>query len=789
MDQSIRSWHDACYAAFGALLEISPIEERYAEQLPHSVLVDLLGRFNVWAGNIGAGQEGRASLDYRLREAAYIKEAVVRTLRHLSEAIQQGNRVPYDENPSDSESSASSGADDLNRDGHDEPSVDPKAADERTELEQIQHSMTSFLSNLYQISIIVRKNPANYDRTVRSAKIDTSFYEYYDKRHVQEKFPRASEDLVRRLGTAISKRRKYFKYREQHRQKLSAPQVHSRIQEPLPSAQRLPVIENKSNSPIADFEKAPADEVGTPSLRQTTSVRESTTASTLIPQPSRTPLNLETIDQQSDAATQTTCETTLSSAPDRLRIPEPPKGSYDAHEFECPYCFTIYRHRTREQWKKRRDWKQHVLQDLQPYVCTFDSCPRANTLYERRGDWMRHEVQCHRREWSCNVDGHEIYTTRTEIKAHMKGQHNESFSVEQLDGIIDMLERPANSSLSSFCPLCYDVESQTLDLDRLERHLGHHLQVLATFALPSTGYDINAPNDSIATQNARNHDEEASQGASDYEEDSLMSEKSLRGNSNAQDEDLSGSPSLNQKEAIVQEIATFRMEAGSQQIPRNFGARSVQNWVNGNQSATVHSLRSCLKGVGAPTEITPFRDQFANANSQDMPMTEIFDSLTQYIEGFLEREMALSKASTQYQSLLRTCIRDFAIAMKDTISQDLGKSQHADLLNSLETLETHLSLPLPSEPPAEFTQDWGFLTPQPNNKVSVDAKDQGEVVYVDGFCKWLAPVDQSSFAMATLKWIHPGTCLWLERNDEYRRFVAGDLTVLLVQGLRKRKHM
>lgn len=90
MERSIRDWHDTCYEAFAALLSVSSPDTRYSEQLPHDTLVDFIGRFNVWAGNIGAGQQGRASLDYRLREAAYIKEAVIQTLRYLTEAVQEG---------------------------------------------------------------------------------------------------------------------------------------------------------------------------------------------------------------------------------------------------------------------------------------------------------------------------------------------------------------------------------------------------------------------------------------------------------------------------------------------------------------------------------------------------------------------------------------------------------------------------------------------------------------------------------------------------------------------------
>ena len=45
-------------------------------------LVDVFDRFKIWAGNIGALQGGRASLDYRLGHSD-VKTEVLRLLKHL----------------------------------------------------------------------------------------------------------------------------------------------------------------------------------------------------------------------------------------------------------------------------------------------------------------------------------------------------------------------------------------------------------------------------------------------------------------------------------------------------------------------------------------------------------------------------------------------------------------------------------------------------------------------------------------------------------------------------------
>lgn len=92
MDRSISHWHDVCFRNFGNLLDASSASEKreYHEQMSVGFVIDQYGRFNVWAGNIGAQQRGSASLDYRLQDASHVKDQVIGQLKFLAQTTEDG---------------------------------------------------------------------------------------------------------------------------------------------------------------------------------------------------------------------------------------------------------------------------------------------------------------------------------------------------------------------------------------------------------------------------------------------------------------------------------------------------------------------------------------------------------------------------------------------------------------------------------------------------------------------------------------------------------------------------
>ena len=67
---------------------LSDSSNRY--QITESFVQDELGRFRVWLGNVGAHRFGRVSLDYRLREAASMRDSVLELLKDLEDNIREG---------------------------------------------------------------------------------------------------------------------------------------------------------------------------------------------------------------------------------------------------------------------------------------------------------------------------------------------------------------------------------------------------------------------------------------------------------------------------------------------------------------------------------------------------------------------------------------------------------------------------------------------------------------------------------------------------------------------------
>lgn len=89
--QSIASWYGVCIRSFDRLCNLLRVSEsEFSGQISLLALQDEIGRFRVWAGNVGAHQGGRTSLDHRLREASQVYGQVTELLSDLSRALQEG---------------------------------------------------------------------------------------------------------------------------------------------------------------------------------------------------------------------------------------------------------------------------------------------------------------------------------------------------------------------------------------------------------------------------------------------------------------------------------------------------------------------------------------------------------------------------------------------------------------------------------------------------------------------------------------------------------------------------
>lgn len=81
---------DVCGRGFLSLTEALTDTPRFAAQAPPQSITDEFDRFKIWAGNIAAHLKGRRSLEYRLRDAAHLKDETHNLLTALQGSLTDG---------------------------------------------------------------------------------------------------------------------------------------------------------------------------------------------------------------------------------------------------------------------------------------------------------------------------------------------------------------------------------------------------------------------------------------------------------------------------------------------------------------------------------------------------------------------------------------------------------------------------------------------------------------------------------------------------------------------------
>jgi hypothetical protein len=344
-----------CLKDFQSL--ISELQVEANDKAPTAQLwQDALARFRIWSNNIGAHQKGQSSLDYRLRDASHIQDQILKVLTALHESLLDANEIVVEGAQDEGDRSSAS------------------------ELEEVYSGIQKLLECLFQLSMRIRR-PAPRDKILGRRKDDSKTFEAFDRRYLKDKFPKASDVLVDRLTTAISKRRSNLKYFERH---------HTRL------GKGIEVTDNSTGDESATF-------------------YSSTIATSFCENP------LDAIENASISyASETSYAPSLFSSDSHATIPPVPPESADESPFECPYCYTILTVRN------SREWAKHVFQDLEPYVCVIEDCNRPERLYKSRHEWVAHLRESHQQSLSssrcplCTEDVFGIPQFQQHLRRHLE---------------------------------------------------------------------------------------------------------------------------------------------------------------------------------------------------------------------------------------------------------------------------------------------------------------------------------------------------------------------------------
>ncbi|KAF5001849.1 hypothetical protein FDECE_10838 [Fusarium decemcellulare] len=471
-----------CHQEFQSLsTNLAAASAEYSEHMPISSIESQHGKFRVWCGNLGAFQSGFASLDYRLREASAMNANVTTLLQQLESALSESNdvisgkRLPFEEQlpPSDSSDldESTDGSEDEDDSGH------------RNEIAMRMSSIHSILDDLYRLGHKIRDpnmRPKSNKAALLEAKDPESgvelFQEFstFDERHIMETInqlrqgretPVAYVDyLPRRLAAAITRRRKHFRYWERHSMKLAQSHIKST------TIQEVPPPENTGSQPKPHSRPAThVEETGKENPKQ------SSTPSAIPTETDATPYDAAHDDMTERGTVVSVASTALDVDGKGVELPGPPPEALEGESFTCPYCFVLCPARQ----GKGKVWKAHVLQDLQPYVCTYDNCRTPNELYPSRRRWLQHEESIHRRVWRCKDHPQAIFESEEGLRVHFQEEHGD-LTRRSIDELL-LISAFARVDDREFCPICFRKPPFQKGLSN---HIANHLEQISLFSLP-----------------------------------------------------------------------------------------------------------------------------------------------------------------------------------------------------------------------------------------------------------------------------------------------------------------
>lgn len=194
-----------------------------------------------------------------------------------------------------------------------------------------------------KLSMVIRNSPSRDDYLKAASRYN--FDARYDIGHVKEKHgaaKRSSDWLLERLGKAITRRRQYLKYREEHHTKLSrdwdeAPEEEV-VVDPDAAAKVMAALLEKPEKTIAQ-----------------------TKATTYVENKTMTERDGTELDQGSFGSQTSYEPTVVGEAVNKLSVPPPPNMAFEGVPFEygetfqCPYCYTEQIVKNKTAWKYDHD--------------------------------------------------------------------------------------------------------------------------------------------------------------------------------------------------------------------------------------------------------------------------------------------------------------------------------------------------------------------------------------------------------------------------------------------------
>lgn len=356
------------------------------------------------------------------------------------------------------------------------------------ELQNRFSNISGAVNNLIKLAEIIRSTESR-SRTSRAARYEhiedgvnhtLAFENDFLPLFLKHKF-KLDGPLLERFRKAIGFRRRRFLYQAKHQKRLAYGND-IQLEDPAAPKGKQEARTTPTRTPIAPITRhtVPAKRAvdnGTEAPTQATTFR-------MVAQP-KAPSAIVSTSSKFDAS--------------GIDLPLPPPiPTAKATHFECPYCCVLVPVAKRE----TRLWRQHLIADLQPFICIEPHCPTPDIMLESRSDWVEHQRWEHAIQWWC--EGGEAdhpalhFSTEDAFLAHLSESHPSHMSGGTIKRHAQMATHPSLMPFSC-CPFCdfLPAEFATLTIGKpdtvfraaisqktLQEHLTHELLNIFLIALP-----------------------------------------------------------------------------------------------------------------------------------------------------------------------------------------------------------------------------------------------------------------------------------------------------------------
>ncbi|EEH38529.2 hypothetical protein PAAG_08256 [Paracoccidioides lutzii Pb01] len=466
-------------------------------------LGELNHRFAAWAGFLGVFAESSVCLDRRLRHHAEIQDQVLRLLdimrRNLTYVFERDDDSP------DRMQIQISDRDRRNGENMKNMNEFHFAQPLRVNVSSLE-AISSVVDRLNHLGIAIRQSSVTSQMTKARKFAETFNFTSFEEvayLSLRTLYNNASESLLEQLTRSMTETYALFLHRKSRQTRLQAPRSLPLTPIPLSAIIEEPTADMGGGDPMEIDAQVHLPQ---PS-KDLTSIR---ILRSRLAQPVRTIVQSEptSVDSHEFRArirkklNPSIKSKTMSILANHADYPRPAKGS-----LTCEWCFSPIAASLLE----GPNWRQHVNEDHEPYVCISEKCSEALPRFATSTQWFQHMLTIHDRNWhrevhapsswSCPlcVDEDATFSKSDDLTAHLIDFHEGTFTRPQIDAIVRQ-SRFRTPRPQDTCPLCCFPMKTQPDLSSKEKGDGN-----GDPCPKETNHEENVGHKRIKTETGRAH--------------------------------------------------------------------------------------------------------------------------------------------------------------------------------------------------------------------------------------------------------------------------------------------